>query len=136
MITPDDVADELGRSRPEQDSATYRQWQKWIDTTYGRVEAYRAQHDLDEPEVSQLDYVVLMAVAGRAGQGGQPDGAQSVTRTIDDGTVTRRYTADGPGVVIDLDRWWSLLWPGSQSGAFTIQPYAAPDRSPDPWVLL
>lgn len=127
MIIPDDIADELGRPRPAVDSDTFRQWQRWITTTYERIEAYRIANNLPEPDPGQLDYVVLMVVASRARMNNRDDGATQVTVSIDDGSTTRMYPTGTDSVVIDLGPWWGQLWPGQGAGAFSFRPTFEPD---------
>jgi hypothetical protein len=59
------------------------------------------------------------AAAAKVRRNGSPE--TSVTVSVDDGAVTRRY--DNPASATDItDAWWDLLNPGSGSGAFSTRP--------------
>lgn len=76
-------------------------------------------------DVSLLDqdtvkYVEVEAVAARVRRHGTTE--SSITVSVDDGSVTRRY--ENPiGADDILDQWWDLLSPSSAHSAFTINPY-------------
>lgn len=121
MTTPADIAVELGRSAPDNPSAEFSQWEKWI----GNAELLIAQRlgDLAALDQDVLTYVVTLAVADHIRR---PDSATQVEVAVDDGRVSRRYESSKGRVTI-LDEWWDLLAPASQSAAFSTRPGFTPD---------
>lgn len=120
MITPADIAIELGRPSPSTDQA--EQWQRWIDET--RYLIGKRLGDINLLDAADVDYVVLHAVAEHARQ---PDNATQVDVAVDDASVSRRYTS-GNGRVVILDEWWHLLDPDlTTSGVGSTQMYGEPD---------
>ena len=66
-----------------------------------------------------VKYVEVEAVAEKVRRHGSPE--TSITVSVDDGTVTRRY--DNQVSASDItDAWWELLAPEKSSDAFTINP--------------
>jgi hypothetical protein len=115
-----DVATALGRSTSafpaeQQNQITY--WLNGIEllirNRLGAVDA------LDQ---DLLAYVETEAVAEKVRNAGE-DGAESVTVSVDDGSVTRRFKR-GVAASDITDDWWELLAPAETSGAFTINPMA------------
>jgi hypothetical protein len=127
-VMPEDIAVELGRSAPEEGTPEFEQWAQWIEDTLLLIQA-RFKDRFAQIDEGILDYVVRQAVASRARR---PDSASSMTVTVDDGTVTRRYeNGDQAGSAYILDEWWDLLQPGEDgrvAGAFTIKPAPQPKR--------
>jgi len=74
---------------------------------------------LDNPSVATLIRVEAASVIRKMSN---PTGLTSVTRSVDDASVTERRddaTAPGPGL---LDEEWEQLLPDSTSGAFSTRP--------------
>ena len=129
-VTPNDVADRLGRVRPVFDSPSWLQAQKFIDQADLLITRYQARNALPDPDDADRDYVILEAVAAVVRN---PDDATSVDVQIDDGRVSKRYSSSSGKV--SLEDWWETLWPDSDnrdSGAFTIRPHFVPDIR-GPW---
>lgn len=132
MVTPEDIAVEIGRPTPATTDATYEQWQRWINDAL-----FLIQYRLGDPALldqEALDYVVRQAVAAHVRR---PDDATQITTSIDDASTSRTYRS-GSGRVEILPEWWALLSPGTGSGGpvGSFQLYGEPDTSsPDPWVV-
>lgn len=123
-VTPNDVADRLGRVRPVLDSPAYRQAQVFIDQADRRITIHQATHGLPDPDHQVREYVILEAVAAVVRN---PDDATSVDVQIDDGRVSKRYSSSTGRV--SLEDWWDTLWPpvAGESSAFTVRPSFEPD---------
>lgn len=89
-VTPNDVADRLGRVRPVFDSPAWLQAQKFIDQADLLITRYQARNALPDPDGADRDYVILEAVAAVVRN---PDDATSVDVQIDDGRVSKRYSS-------------------------------------------
>ncbi|MDO5500318.1 MAG: hypothetical protein Q4F67_11645, partial [Propionibacteriaceae bacterium] len=108
LVTPSDIAIELGRPSPEQGSPTEAQWARWIDRAYRqirtRAESLGVTYASLDPDV--VGDVVTYAVVRRATR--PADGAESTTDQIgvDDGSwnQTRRFPS-GLGDILILDEW-------------------------------
>ena len=126
-VTPDDVADRLGRVRPPFDSPAWLQAQKFIDQADLLITRYQARNALPDPDGADRDYVILEAVAAVVRN---PDDATSVDVQIDDGRVSKRYSSSSGKV--SLEDWWDTLWPeiNTDASAFTVRPHFVPDRGP------
>lgn len=119
MVTPADIAAELGRPVPDSSSPTFAQWSMWIEQAYNRIK-WRAQEvgvDFDSLDEEKVDYVVLLAVASHVRR---PEDATQVTVSVDDASTSRMYQS-GAGRVTILDEWWDLLGLTRTSGkAFSL----------------
>ena len=125
-VTPETIAVELGRTAPEQDSPTYKQWESWIARALRTIHRRADSLGVDPATLDHdaVDDVVTYAVARRTGR--PVDGAESTTDqvSVDDGSInqTRRYGV-GQGDIHFLEDWWALLglaepvgeWAGSIS---------------------
>lgn len=120
-VTPGDVAIELGRSTPT--AAQAEQWSRWIDEA--RYLIGKRLGDITMLDQVDVDYVVLHAVAEHVRQ---PDNATQVDVSVDDASVSRRYSS-GAGRITILDEWWALLDPDltTASGVGSTQMYGEPD---------
>lgn len=119
MVTPANIAVELGRPTPEPDSLTHQQWTRWIADAYWIISRRLGPYDALALEVQEVvDYVVRLAVARHARR---PEDATQVTVSVDDASTSRMYQS-GTGRVTILDEWWEWLDPASSGGAFTIYP--------------
>lgn len=118
MITPDDVAVELGRPLPL-DSATTDRWSRWIDRARRQIgREFRDEGGIDSLDPDTVDDVVLLAVSRHAGN---PDGVESEDLAVDDARRSRRYS-HAEGAITITDEWWSWLRPSrKRPGAFTIK---------------
>jgi hypothetical protein len=128
-----DVERELGRSATS--PAESDQWSAWL----GRVERSITRRFVDvglvlADEISagtvnteDLKDVEVAAVLRKIHN---PTGVTSVTRSVDDASVTTRREGDGEGAdpLVPTAAEWSALLPGRQAvGAFTIRPGFVPD---------
>lgn len=118
MVTPDDIAVELGRTAPDPASTEYAQWQQWIaDALY--LIRKRPGIVFDDLDPEDVDYVVRQAVAAHVRR---PDDATQVAISVDDGSVSKMYRSSRGRVEI-IDEWWALLTPASTATrAFSIRP--------------
>lgn len=127
-VSPADVAIELGVTSPT--TLQTQQWQSWIEqATY----LIGKRLDIATLPLADVDYVVLMAVVEHARN---PQNSTQVDVSVDDGSVSRRFSS-GAGRVVIPDELWGLLDPdmANESGVGSTRLYGAPD-SPDydPWV--
>ena len=118
-ITPADVAVALGREAPESGSATESQWAMWATDALMLIQSRVDELSHDETAIDQarLDYVVREAVVAQVRR---PDDATQVTKSVDDGSVTKTYKSSRGRVDI-LDEWWALLGVVASGGqAFAV----------------
>ncbi|WP_436702421.1 hypothetical protein [Nocardioides sp. BYT-33-1] len=121
-VTADDIATSLGRplTTAEQAQAT-----QWIADAYMLIEVkFGTTYPDLNPDL--VDYVVRESVANRF-RHGAGDGTSSVTTTVDDGSVTRRWDSQDGGDSWLLDGWVDLLAPDRDSAAFSTRPSFEPD---------
>lgn len=122
--SPADVAAEMGRSADSLTPAEEIQYQAWL----GRVEATIKTRipDLDARVASgALDEATVISVeaAAVARKALNPEGLRQVTKSIDDGSVTKvRDTELSSGVLFITDDEWLLLLPRRPRGAFSVTP--------------
>lgn len=120
VATYQDVEVALGR--PISTTAEQAQVGYWLDGIELLIAArLGAVSDLDQ---DVLLYVETEAVVGRIKRNAAA-GTSSITVSVDDGSVTRRF--DGVNSSDINDEWWRLLDPTWGSGAFSIRPYFEPD---------
>lgn len=123
-VTPDDVAVEIGRPTPLSPADEAR-FQSWIDQALYLI---GKRYTVDSLDAADVDYVVLMAVAAHARN---PENSTQVDVSVDDASVSKRYSTS-VGRVSIWDDLWDLLDPDvSDDGAFTISPFGATDRLGD-----
>jgi len=126
--TVQDVADELGLpSIPTDQIPQVTGWLRRIEATIKtRVT------DLDARITAgtlDLEIVVGIEAAAVARKADNREGLRSVTRSVDDGTVTKvRDSAFSDGQLRITDDEWSLLLPAPQSEALSIRYAYEPDR--------
>lgn len=128
---PSDVAVELGRSPSSASEA--EQWQAWLDRAERAIarEFRRAGFDLmvqvgrGEPLAEEVRDVAVAAVVRKIQN---PNwGETSYTKSLDDGSVTRRREgAEGDPLALLPDEIAGLL-PTRPSGAFSTRPGFMPD---------
>lgn len=125
-----DVETALGR--PLSSDAERNQVEYWLAgieiIIKGRLGA------LDQLDQDVLKYVETEAAAAKVRRHGTTE--SSITVTVDDGSVTRRYD---PISASDItDEWWSLLAPADDRASSSIRPGFDPDTarwpvSTPPW---
>jgi hypothetical protein len=134
---PSDIAIELGRSTYSDDDSA--QWQAWLDRVERAIErGFRRaglvladQIALGDPTESDVIDVEVARVADRVNN---PTKITSITRSVDDASVTTRNDNAGDGDPLDLtDLDWQALLPGRDSAAFSTRPgFDADVYSPHP----
>lgn len=108
VATYEDVAVAIGR--PISTDAEQEQVEWWLSGVELFITArLGAVVDLTEDVVK---YVEVEAVAAKLQRAGRAE--SSVTVSVDDGTVTRRYESVSADDITDA--WWNLLDPSSGSG--------------------
>lgn len=113
-----DVAAHLGRPLTTSES---EQVQKWIGWLSGDIERKLTGIPVD-PSVAEQAVTESIVTYMR-----NPDSALSVTASIDDGSVSKRYST-ASGRVELLDHFWAKLgWVEPRRGAYSIRPHYAPD---------
>jgi hypothetical protein len=121
------VATELARSTPT--SPVSDQWQSWIDRAYRLIEGRFGTTAYAALDTVTVDDVVLMAVSEHV-RAWRDTTASQRTVSVDDGSVSYQYQA-GVGLLEIPDSLWALLDPAvGEGGAFSVQPYSAPDTTP------
>lgn len=120
VATYEDVGVALGRAISDPTKQAQITW--WLDG----VELVIASHlgpvaDLDQTVVK---YVEVEAVVAKVNRSGRDE--SSITVSVDDGSVTRRYeNAVSAGDI--TDEWWHLLDPDANTGTASIRPSFEPD---------
>lgn len=115
VATWQDVQVALGRSLATEAEQAQVAW--WLDG----VELFIAARlgdvaDLDEMTVKYVEVEAVVAKINRSGRA-----ESSVTVTVDDGSVTRRY--DNAVTASDItDEWWQLLDPDTNTATASIRP--------------
>lgn len=76
-----------------------------------------------------VKYVEAEAVAAKVRRtAGSPSDEASITVSVDDGSVTRRWDHSSTVGLEDItDEWWELLAPKRESVAFSTRPGYSPD---------
>lgn len=137
--TAADVAVELGR--PASSTEETDQWNAWIARVERSIVRRFARAGLvladqvadDNPTEDDVRDLEIAAVIRKITN---PLGLTSVTRTLDDGTVTTRRegTDDGDGLMLTEDEW-EILLPATSAAAFSTRPGFEPDTAPaDSWI--
>lgn len=124
-VSPSDIALELGRPTP--DEFAYNQWLMWIADARRIISYGDGSHaglgDLTQLNQDVLDYVVRMAVVAHVRN---PDDATQVDITVDQASVSKRFTTTRGRVTI-LPEWWGMLDPDLDDlGAFSVTPTGEP----------
>lgn len=124
VATYDDVAVALGRSITTEAEQSQVDW--WLSSAEMLIRMRLG--DLTALDQDALFYVVVEAVAAKARRHGTLE--ESVTVSVDDGSVTRRYR--DPMASEDItDAWWNLLNPVAASAeAFTVSPFTTRRNAP------
>lgn len=122
VATYEDVQVSLGR--PISSAAEQAQVEWWL-TGLEHVLSHRLG-DLSELDQDVLLYVEVEAAVAKILR--RDNRESSITVSVDDGSVTRRYESATAGDV--TDEWWALLSPATDSGAgFSTRPGFEPDES-------
>ena len=134
-----DVATRLGR--PISTAEEIAQVSAWLEDVEATIVArfLRAglvladQIALDDPSLATVVRIESAAVIRKMEN---PTGITSVTRSIDDASVTERREGATTSSLGLLDAEWQDLLPGSVGGAFSTRPSFEPDTSgwPESWV--
>jgi hypothetical protein len=129
--TATDVETELGR--PASSDEEFDQWEAWLARVERAIVRRFARAGLvlddqvtdDDPTADDVKDVEVAAVIRKITN---PLGLTSVTRTVDDGTVTTRREgmSDVPGLAVTAEEWESLL-PSYDAQAWSTRPGFEPD---------
>lgn len=140
FATPGDVAVELGRQTPAEDSVEYKQWDKWLHRAERQI---RQRIPLLDEWCTDDAYRALVAdveSAAVARKALNPEGIRSVMTQIDDANMQKTIdTSRSGGEVNILDSEWALLLriPASEIETATIMPdepvSVHPPRRPTWW---
>jgi hypothetical protein len=133
--TATNVAVELGRPASSADETA--QWEAWLARVERTIErrftraglVLADQVALDDPTAEDVADAEVAAVIRKITN---PLGLTSVTRTIDDGTVTTRREGaeDADGLALTAEEW-DILLPSTSAAAFSTRPGFEPDTSPE-----
>jgi hypothetical protein len=115
VATYDDVAVALGRAISTDAEQGQVEW--WLNGVELFITARLGDvGDLDQTVVKYVEVEAVVAKINRAGRG-----ESSITVSVDDGAVTRRY--DNAVTASDItDEWWQLLDPDSNTATASIRP--------------
>lgn len=122
--TATDVSDRLGRPLTDVEQVQVAAWLEDVSSTIearftrlGFVLADRVA--IDSPSLATLVRIESEVVIRRLSQP-RPGGPSSVTRSIDDGSLTQRWERPTPWTLTDEE--WADLLPARLSSAFSIRP--------------
>lgn len=122
VATYQDVAVALGRAISDPDEQAQVEW--WLDGVEMLIRIRLGDVALLDQDV--LLFVEAESVAAKVRRHGTSE--SSITVSVDDGSVTRRYeSAVGSDDITDA--WWNLLDPDSNTGTASIRPYFEPDTA-------
>lgn len=116
VATYTDVAVAVGR--PISSDVEQNQIEWWLTGAEMAIKARLG--DLSVLDQNVLLYVEVEAVAAKVRRHGNLE--SSITVSVDDSSVTRRYESNVTSADI-TDDWWDLLNPAATVTAFTISPY-------------
>ena len=120
--TFDDVAIHLGRSLSETEESQIFMWISWLE-----ADIASKLPDLTTVDPTAAQRVIVQSIASYLDN---PTAASEVQVSVDDGSVTKRYTRSLGRVQILPELWADLGWSG-ETGAFTVSPYGAADTGAD-----
>lgn len=133
---PSDVAKELRGSTSVSDAEGV-QWQAWLDRVERAINRgftragldLATQVGLNDPTADDVRDVEVAAVIRKSQN--PMWGETSVTKSIDDGSITRRREGgDGDDPLALISSEWNSLLPGMATAAFSTRPGFEPDRAP------
>lgn len=127
-VTVIEVQTNLGRTLTPEESDKVSLWLGWAQ---GIIAARLG--DLNALDQGTLSMVVVEVVSAKLRN---EEGLLSHEVAVDDGREVRRYRDSTATSLTDLlEPWWDTLATDDSvsSGAFTVTPYGAPDRSVDAW---
>lgn len=114
VATYSDVGVALGRSISDSDEqAQITYWLDGIELIIGS-----RLGDVSLLDQAVLKYVETEAAAAKVNRRNQSE--SSITVSVDDGSVTRRYDGISAGDITDA--WWNLLSPDSGTATASIRP--------------
>lgn len=125
---PSDVAVELGRPISSITPEESAQWQAWLDRVERAIErGFRRaglvladQIALGDPTEQDVIDVEVSRVVDKVNN---PKKITSVTRSVDDASITERNESDETGDPLDLtDLDWQTLLPNDDRAAFSTRP--------------
>lgn len=119
--SPQDVADELGRPIPT-DPVEIAQITRWLGRAENMIRGRIPDLDTQATDAAFAALVVDVEAAAVARRVQNPEGLRSVTKTIDDGTMTKvRDQVLSDGQLRILDEEWDLLLPASSPDALSTR---------------
>lgn len=114
VATYQDVEVALGRSISTDAEQDQVEW--WLDGVELFITARLGDvADLNETVVQYVEVEAVVAKIQRAGRN-----ESSITVSVDDGSVTRRFDSVSASDI--TDEWWQLLDPASNAGSASIRP--------------
>lgn len=115
--TGNDIAAHLGRPLTAAEVAQVGKWIAWLSADIDRkMGGLHIDMTIAEQAVTE-SIVTYMR---------NPDSALSVTASVDDGSVSKRYSS-ASGRVELLDHFWAKLgWVERRRGAYSIRPHYVP----------
>lgn len=127
---PSDVAVELGRASDSVSDEEAAQWQAWLDRVERSIErGFRRQGLVLSTQVAAgdptIDDVRDVEVARVVDKVNNPRRLTSITRTVDDASITERDESGTDDDALDLTNAdWKTLLPSTpnQARAFSIMP--------------
>lgn len=132
---PSDVAVELGRPISSVTPEESAQWQAWLDRVERAIErgfrraglVLEDQIEVGDPTEEDVIDVEVSRVVDRVNN---PKRITSVTRSVDDATITERNESGESGDPLDLtDLDWQSLLPDDNRQAFSTRPGFEPDST-------
>lgn len=129
-VTWQNVATALGRPASDFSEEAQAQITHWLTGIELLIRSRLG--DLAQLDQDALAYVMAEAVAGKVRRDTALTRESSVTVSVDDGNVTRRFEQPPAPVTSDdiTDELWDLLSPIATSEAFTINPFKGRRRDP------
>lgn len=129
--TATDVETEFGR--PATSAAETAQWTAWLDRVERAIDrrftraglVLADQVALDDPDAETVQDVMVAAVLRKIAN---PAGTTSITRSVDDATITTRHERENDGDPLTVtDSEWEALLPARTSNMYTVRPSFEPD---------